>query len=425
MVVFATASVGLSAHLSAQRCSGKIGPVELPDVRPARHPGLEIAEFTKALVVFESSAGRAHFLRDAHARLFMACDGIRPTGAVVAELVEAGFGSESEVRMLISSVLGELDRMGVVDVAVQVESSSAGADDEVAPARISFPASGYAQATPVEPATVDRAVEIYQRNGSLLMENSFEPGLVQAMQTDFLQNYASRPIEEVTASSLRVGHGRFMFSVDLRAPYMDPAVYAPARVMPIVKALLGDDCVIQSIGVVCAYPGSQAQHVHRDHPALFPSALQLGATAPPYALHLVVPLVDLDEVTGTTALWDGSHRALSDPGEREAWARAGLDGATTPWPKLGDSYLMDFRLRHGGTPNRSDRPRPLLYIVYSRAWFQDRANFDKQQRLLVGADEFERIPSEHRRLFDDARPDRWPTAARGIGSEPDAATGRR
>lgn len=397
--------------------------MELPDVMPARQPGFEIAEFSTALVVFESSAGRAHLLHDPYARLFMACDGIRPTGAVVAEFVEAGLGSESEVRSLIGSLLGELDQMGVVDVAAKVEPASQADDDEVTPARIRYPASGYDHARTPQ-FTVDRAVEIYQRNGSLLMENSYDPRLVQALQADFLQNYASRPIEEVTATSLQVGHRRFMFSVDLRPPYMDPAVYAPARVMPIVKALLGNDCVIQSIGVVCAYPGSQAQHVHRDHPPLFPESRQLGAMAPPYALHLVVPLVDLNEVTGTTALWDGSHRLLPEPREREAWARAGLDGATTPWPKLGDSYLMDFRLRHGGTPNRSDLPRPLLYIVYSRAWFQDRANFDKQQRLLVGPGEYERIPSEHRRLFDDARPDRWPATVGAASGEPDAGTGR-
>ena len=401
-----------------------MGSMKLPDVMPAQQPGFEIAEFSTALVLFESSAGRAHLLHDPYSRLFMACDGIRSTSAVVSEFVDAGFCSASEATALISSLLVELDEMGVIDVAAQVEPPSKAADDEVAPARISYPASGYEQLDTVGPATVGRAVEIYQRNGSLLMENSFEPGLVQAMQSDFMQNYASRPAEELRATSLFVGHGRFMFSVDLHAPYMDPAVYAPARVMPIVKALLGDDCVIQSIGVVCAYQGSQAQHVHRDHPPLFPDAIELGPTAPPYALHLVVPLVDLDEMTGTTAVWDGSHRWIPGGRDDEACAQAGLDGATTPWPKLGDSYLMDFRLRHGGTPNRSGRPRPLLYIVYSRAWFQDRANFDKQQRLLLGPDEFERIPSEHRRLFDDVRPDRWPGAVRAAASDPGAGTGR-
>jgi hypothetical protein len=75
-----------------------------------------------------------------------------------------------------------------------------------------------------------------------------------------------------------------------------------------------------------------------------------------------------------------------------------------PWPKMGDCYFMDFRLRHAGTPNISDKPRPILYLVYSRRWFQDRKNFDMQSPLLITGDEYERIPEEHKHLFLNAQP---------------------
>jgi len=377
-------------------------------VIPTRQSGLEVAEFSTVVVLFLPATDQVHFLRDVHARLFLLCDGARSTAEVIAELAAAGFGSSADLPALVAAALDDFEQMGIVVAASQPPPlrTDSGAD---APAvdRVTFPDSGEGNFDPPDLATVTTAVELYQRNGSLLLEHSLDPSLVETMHAHFVEHYATRPIEEVRATSLKVGDGRFMFSIDLEAPYMDPAVYAPARVMPVVKALLGDNCVIQSIGVVCAYPGSRAQHVHRDHPPLFASAPHLGATAPPYALHLVVPLVDLDESTGTTALWNGSHRLAPYAGEREAWSRDGFDGAVMPWPQRGDCYLMDFRLRHGGTPNRSGEPRPLLYIVFSRAWFQDRANFGMQQRLAVGADEFERIPLEHRPLFDDARPDRW------------------
>jgi len=52
----------------------------------------------------------------------------------------------------------------------------------------------------------------------------------------------------------------------------------------------------------------------------------------------------------------------------------------------------------------SARPRPILYLVYSRRWFQDRTNFDMQSPLLVSHEEYERIPEEYRPLFLNAKP---------------------
>jgi hypothetical protein len=101
----------------------------------------------------------------------------------------------------------------------------------------------------------------------------------------------------------------------------------------------------------------------------------------------------------------GSHRIKSSANDR--WTSvelANLKGAETPWPQMGDCYFMDFRLRHAGTPNISDKPRPILYLVYSRRWFQDRKNFDMQSPLLITRDEYERIPEEHKHLFLNAQP---------------------
>ena len=254
--------------------------------------------------------------------------------------------------------------------------------------------------------TVERAAQLFRLNGNLVLENSFDPQLVSRLQSNFLSHYASTDIDEVEKTCLKVGVGRYMFTIKLEAPYMNPALYAAPRVLPIVKALLGNDCIIQSIGVVCAYPGSTLQHVHRDHPPLFAEAGGLNAFFPPYALHVVLPLVDLNEQTGSTALWDGSHRIKSSK-EETRWSKQELEqlkGAVTPWPKMGDSYFMDFRLRHTGLPNLSDTPRPILYLVYSRRWFQDRKNFEMQSPLLMSTDEYQRIPEGYRHLFENARP---------------------
>lgn len=97
--------------------AGNITRVELPDVMPARHPGLEVAEFDSALVVFGADANQVHLLQQVHALVFDSCDGSTPRAAVAGELVDAGVGPEADVDELVSSVLDDLARLGLLEGA--------------------------------------------------------------------------------------------------------------------------------------------------------------------------------------------------------------------------------------------------------------------------------------------------------------------
>ena len=271
-------------------------------------------------------------------------------------------------------------------------------------AHISLPA-GARQEGQLNQDTINQAAKLFRLHGTLALDNVFDPSLVADLQSSFMTEYAGRSKEEIKATCLQVGLQRYMFTIGLRPPFMNPDLYASPLILPIVRALLGQDCIIQSFGVVCAYPGSEMQHLHRDHTNLFEEAGGLNAFFPPYALHVVVPLVDLDEETGTTAMWEGSHRVKSRA-EEQKYSMEEMDqlkGAALPWPKMGDCYFMDFRLRHRGTANRSDKPRPILYLVYSRRWFQDRKNFEMQSPLDITREEYDRIPDEYKHLFENAR----------------------
>lgn len=253
--------------------------------------------------------------------------------------------------------------------------------------------------------TAAEAARLFRVHGALLIRNVFPVELVRALQTEFKARYESLPEAEIRARCMEVGEKRYMFTVALEGPFNDPALYASPRLKPILGELLGKDCVIQSFGAVCAFPGAGMQHLHRDHPLLFKEAGGINAFLPPYALHVVVPMVDLDEQTGTTALWEGSHRSKNQL-ELARINRPGADplaGASLPYPRAGDCYLMDFRLHHRGTANVSDRARTILYVVYSRSWFQDHLNYRKQARLDIEPAEFRKIPEECRGLFLNAR----------------------
>lgn len=253
------------------------------------------------------------------------------------------------------------------------------------------------------------AAHQFRVHGCLWLENSLQRQKVLALQHQFLSEYANQDMNVVQKNCLHVGDKRYMFSVSINGAFADPDIYAAPRILPVVENLLGKDCILQSVGVVCAFPGAGTQHIHRDHPNLFEEAGGLNSFLPPFALHVVIPLVDLTQETGTTALWEGSHRHRSQSADsqlsKEQLLRA--EGAVLPWPRMGDCYFMDFRLRHGGTANHSALARPILYLVYSRRWFQDRKNYESRQQkpIEISRDEYDRLPAQHRHLFENAIPE--------------------
>lgn len=260
---------------------------------------------------------------------------------------------------------------------------------------------------PLPQALIDKAANLYRVNGCLLVENVFPVELVEAMRDDFRNRYENLPKDEIGEHCLEVGGGRYKFTVAMQAPFNNPELYASSKLLPILHEILGHDCVIHSFGAVCAFPGSEMQHFHKDHGPLFVEAGGLNAFLPPYCLRVHLPMIDLDEACGTTAMWAGSHREKSSEETKRLGDKVGfgVEGAFLPYPKVGDCYLMDFRLSHRGTANQSNQARTVLYILYSRRWFKDHKNFDRQARLDISAVEYQKIPEEYRDLFLNAKLD--------------------
>jgi hypothetical protein len=114
-------------------------------------------------------------------------------------------------------------------------------------------------------------------------------------------------------------------------------------------------------------------------------------------LTAIIPLLDLNLLTGSTEVWPrGPTMATPD-----LWIER-LDGSTTLPLALGDAALMDYRVCHGGTPNLGNEPRPILYIVYSRPWFRDAENFSEIPPLRVSPTHLANMPAQYRSLFASA-----------------------
>ena len=157
--------------------------------------------------------------------------------------------------------------------------------------------------------------------------------------------------------ALMVGPQRVLITIKLEPPFDDRRLFANSYLLPVIGAALDDGFVLGAFGIVCSLPSAPAQYPHHDGGILFCSGVD--HVLPATAITVGIPLLEMNEVNGTTAVWLGSHR---DPNRLK-------EEPIEPAVSEGSCMLWDFRLWHCGTPNLGPFPRPLLYLTYCRPWF--------------------------------------------------------
>ncbi|MCP4304356.1 MAG: phytanoyl-CoA dioxygenase [bacterium] len=241
----------------------------------------------------------------------------------------------------------------------------------------------------LDPTTYLLASQAFSSQGCLLVENALSTEFVACLRERFVNRYEHRLLE--ADETVEVGDQRIMTSLELAGPFSSPTLYANPLILPLVQGALGSDCILGSLGAVAALPGADDQHIHRDHPFLFEDEA-IDTAALPFAVNVLIPLIDLNELHGRTRVWPGSHRIWSQEAAlREPYA--------DPVAPVGSCMLMDYRLVHSGTTNRSSTTRPILYVIYHRPWFHDYVNFQRVKPLRISADEYSKVPTEYKHWF--------------------------
>jgi ectoine hydroxylase-related dioxygenase (phytanoyl-CoA dioxygenase family) len=220
------------------------------------------------------------------------------------------------------------------------------------------------------------AYDCLVREGYVILDHVIDKDKVVALSREFDDRYARYLADRDLDDTLEVGGRRHMIPVDLAGGFADPLVYANPIVVAIARQALDEDAILESFGAIVSLAGSEQQHIHRDGRMLFDSAI--SPMLPAHALSCILPLVDMNDLYGTTAIWPNSHR----------WkTRDESVAPEAPQVPIGSCILWDFRLLHGGTPNASDRHRPIVYATYARRWYQDPGNFVKAKQVRLSFDE--------------------------------------
>ena len=216
--------------------------------------------------------------------------------------------------------------------------------------RVSF-AAGAEQAD-----ALDRAEAILRREGVVVLDHVVDPAHLDACRAHIVAKDADYDKPD-RARNLGTYPGRHTAPLVIAGPLADPAVFAPDAVRALDERLLGPDNVLESFGLLVSIPGAPDQGRHYD--GLLFEENNLDRVLPAVALSVAMPLVRLDEISGTTAFWRRSHR--------DRYVEGPPDFA--PLLPVGSAVIWDFRTIHSGRGNRGEAARPILFAVHSRDWW--------------------------------------------------------
>ena len=208
----------------------------------------------------------------------------------------------------------------------------------------------------------DEAVEELLRDGATILRGALPPSLVRRWAAAFDQLWARR---SATPGGLAPrGPGRYYTTLPWEPPFADVSVFAHDLVLQVVERVLGPDHVLVQMAADTPVRGSVHQELHRDFPPLFGD----GVPTPLYALAVNFPLCPVGEDNGPFRMARGTHLLRRSEAD-EAVASGRIPVESVPMD-VGDVMIRTPFQLHAGSPNLTDRPRPMVVLGYVCGWLR-------------------------------------------------------
>lgn len=243
----------------------------------------------------------------------------------------------------------------------------------------------------VEVEHLDLATEFFREYGNVVIENIFPKSLIHTISKIVFERYNNYFEDRHYEDNLVLGDKRRMVTLELSGALNDVRIYGNALVTHLMKRLLGDDYVMGGLNAVVSLPGAKDQGLHKDYPPLFPNDDEQYHVTPPFAIAMLIPLIEMREEHGTTEFRKGSHLVPEQMPHHMP--------TQTPIQQIGDCVIFDYRTAHEGLANRSNDVRPMLCVIFHRVWFRDALNYEQQADVPISPEELAKVPAELKHLF--------------------------
>jgi len=228
----------------------------------------------------------------------------------------------------------------------------------------------------------------FARDGFVYVPAAFSPAEMRAITgwSEEVQGWTEVPGRHMAYYEDDLAHPgrRVLQRIENFVPYHAgfERILSDRRMLGAVEQLFGDPAVLFKEKINFKLPGGDGFKPHQDQQAGWWN----------YAPIFITALVTIDEQTienGCLELAAGHHKKGMVGG---AWTplteKDMADMKFVPYPtKPGDVMYFDSFAPHGSAPNRTDRPRRVLYITYNR-------RADGDHRLPYYADKRKSFPPD-------------------------------
>lgn len=211
------------------------------------------------------------------------------------------------------------------------------------------------------PQQIQALTQAVLQDGFCILRHHFSPDTLKQWHQAFTPLLHTHIAREGDLQNR--GAARYYVTLPFVAPFADPIIYEDDAILAIAEGLVGQDAVMCQLATDTPLLGSDYQIVHRDAPPLFP---EMAQETPPFQLAVNFPLVDVTLENGPFEVARGTHKITKEEGLRRLESgEVQLEPITL---NVGDVMIRDVRGLHRGTPNRTNIPRPMVVIGYSRRW---------------------------------------------------------
>jgi hypothetical protein len=198
-------------------------------------------------------------------------------------------------------------------------------------------------------------------DGIIGLKGAFSREWVQTLREDIDALFA----EGLTRPGALVGRGPKRYYAEIHPERIRGFVDLVTHpwVVAVCRAVLGPDYKIVEIGFDVPLPGAMLQPWHRDFPS--PEATRVGRRVNSLAFNLTT--VDVTEDMGPFEIAPGTQWDEPEGFEHEMFPPKSLypryeERAQKKMPHMGDISARSALTIHRGTPNRSEKSRPVLVL---------------------------------------------------------------
>lgn len=238
---------------------------------------------------------------------------------------------------------------------------------------------------PVDEDHVAGAVQHIEAHGYYIWENAFS----HAECDQLLEGIATLEQQRTPRSLVNNFHGhrtlRFYDLLNCGPQWQFPVTHP--NLLPVIRGVLGDDCLLNTYGTSIIEPGESAQRIHVDDGPFIAAANSALRERPhqgqgrgrlPIVCNTMIALCDFTAEIGATNVVPDSH-LLRYPGRDEQWFREHDHTPHEVIPAImakGSVLFFEGQCYHGGGANTTDdQRRQAVTIDYCAGYLRSQENF--------------------------------------------------